>query len=260
MCRTSCSASRDVPYLLQCLKKCFVPPAVPQEVCSTSCSASRDVSYLLQCLKRCAVPPAVPQDVSYLLQCLKRCVVPPAVPQEVCRTSCSASRDMLYLLQCRVVPRDTSLRSVPTSLTANAFRVFQSIDIVDHLVVLRCDHQSFCFAEQLYKADPNIRRLLVRIMRLTVMQCCCLSPFTCSLQWPSSEGRLQPWCAADLGQCNSRQLGRLLARVRLLVLVKILWEIVRLFVTRSNYIYQTASSCLSRQVSRWMAAWRRYNL
>ena len=111
MCHTSCSASRDVPYLLQCLKSCAVPPAVPQEMCRTSCSASRDVPYILQYLKRCVVPPAVPQemcrtslvpqemcrtscsasiDVPYLLQCLKNCAMPPAVPQEMCRTSCSA--------------------------------------------------------------------------------------------------------------------------------------------------------------------------
>ena len=109
-------ASRDVLYLLQCLKRCSASPAVPQEMCRTSCSASRDVPHLLQCLKRCVVPPVVPQemcriscsapkDVPYLLQCLKRCA---------------------YLLQCRVMPRHISLRSVPTSLTVGAFRVCSS--------------------------------------------------------------------------------------------------------------------------------------
>ena len=49
--------SRDVPYLLQCLKRCAVPLAVPQEMCRTSCSASRDVPYLLQCR-------VVPRDTS----------------------------------------------------------------------------------------------------------------------------------------------------------------------------------------------------
>jgi hypothetical protein len=103
-------ASRDVPYLLQCLNRCAIPPAVPQQMCRTSCSASIDVPYLLQCLKSCAVPPAV--------------------SQEMCRTSYSASTDVPYLLQClnrcAVLPsavRNTSLRSVPTSRTVGAFRV-----------------------------------------------------------------------------------------------------------------------------------------
>ena len=90
MRRTSCSASRDVPHLLQCLKRCAASPAVLQEMRRTSCSASRDVPYLLQYLKRCA----------YFLPYLKRCAVLPSVPQEMCRTSCSASRDVPYLLQC----------------------------------------------------------------------------------------------------------------------------------------------------------------
>jgi len=29
-------ATRDVPYHMQCLKRCAVPPAVPQEMCRTS--------------------------------------------------------------------------------------------------------------------------------------------------------------------------------------------------------------------------------
>jgi len=129
--------SRCVPYLLQCLKRCAIPPAVPQEMFHTSFSASRVVPYLLQCLKRCAVPPSVPQemcrtscsasrDMPYLFQCLKSYAVPPAVPQDMCRTSCSASRDVPYLLECRIVPRHTSLRSVPTSLTVGTFRVCSS--------------------------------------------------------------------------------------------------------------------------------------
>jgi hypothetical protein len=95
-------ASRDVPYLLQCLKRCAVPPAVPQEMCHTSCSASRDVPYLLQSLKRCAVPPAVP--------C---CAAPHFI---TFRTHVTDSR---------------CLQSV-----------FQSVDSVDNLVVLHCDRQS----------------------------------------------------------------------------------------------------------------------
>ena len=200
MCHTSCSASRDVPYLLQCLKSCAVPPSVPQEMCRTSFSASRDVPHLLQCLKRYAVPLSVPQElcrtscsasryVPYLLQCLKRCAVPPGVPY------CAASHFITFRTH---VTDSRYLQSV-----------FKSVDSVHNLVVLHCDRQSFSFAEQLYTTDPNIRLLLVRIMRPTVVQCC-LSPFACSLPWPSSEGRLQPWGAADLGQCNIHQLGLLL--------------------------------------------------
>jgi hypothetical protein len=191
-----------VPYLLQCLKRCAVPAAVPQEMCRTCCSASKDVPHLLQCFKRCAVPAVVPQemcrtccsasrDVPHLLQCLKRCAVYPAMP------CCAARHFITFRTQ---VTDSRCLQSV-----------FQSVDSVDNLVVLRCDRQSFSFTEQLHTTDPNILRLLVRIMWPTVMQCR-LSPFACCLLWPLLEGRLQPWGAADLGQCNSHQLGLLLGR------------------------------------------------
>jgi hypothetical protein len=123
-------------------------------LCRTSCSASTDVPYLLQC-----------RVVSYLLQCLNRCALRSAVPQQMYRTSCSARHFITF----RTHVTDTRCLQ----------RVFQSVDSVDHLVVLRCDRQSFSFAEQLYTTDPNIRRLLVRIVRLTVVQCC-LCPFACS--------------------------------------------------------------------------------
>ena len=65
MCRTSCSASRDVPYLLQCLKRCSVPPTVPQEMCRTSCSARHFIMFRTHVTdSRC------PQNVQLLFHCL----------------------------------------------------------------------------------------------------------------------------------------------------------------------------------------------